>query len=137
MDFDKYDIEYLVSQYEMMEEVYSHPESFGKERIAKMKVAFDSFDKDGNGVLDRDEVGDLLKMHFKEHGINKQPTKADVDQFFDKLDEDKNDTIDFDEFKIFLIQNMKQQLVKPLAEYLKSQGFNLEEDEMEFKFGVH
>ena len=92
-----------VDPVEMMEEVYSHPESFGKERIAKMKVAFDSFDKDGNGVLDRDEVADLLKMHFKEHGINKQPTKADVDIFFDKLDEDKNDSIDFDEFKIFLI----------------------------------
>ena len=107
MDFEKYDMEYLVSQYEMMEEVYSHPESFGKERIAKMKVAFDSFDKDSNGVLDRDEVVDLLKMHFKEHGINKQPSKADVEMFFDKLDEDKNDSIDFEEFKIFLIQNMK------------------------------
>ena len=129
MDFEKYDMEYIVSQYEMMEEVYSHPESFGKERIAKMKVAFDSFDKDGNGVLDRDEVVDLLKMHFKEHGINKQPSKADVEHFFDKLDEDKNDSIDFDEFKIFLIQNMKQQLMKPLSDYLMQVGFNLKEDE--------
>ena len=136
MDFEKYDMEYLVSQYEMMEEVYSHPESFGKERIAKMKVAFDSFDKDGNGVLDRDEVVDLLKMHFKEHGINKQPTKTDVETFFDKLDEDKNDSIDFDEFKIFLIQTMKQQLMKPLSDHLLSVGFNLVEDDAEFKFGV-
>ena len=135
MDFEKYDMEYIVSQYEMMEEVYSHPESFGKERIAKMKVAFDSFDKDGNGVLDRDEVVDLLKMHFKEHGINKQPSKHDVEHFFDKLDEDKNDSIDFEEFKIFLIQNMKQQLMKPLSDYLMHQGFNLKEDEAEFKFG--
>ena len=82
MDFSKYDIEYLVSQYEMMMQVYDHPESFGKERIEKMRVAFDSFDKDGNGVLDREEVTDLLRMHFKETGINKKPTNADVDEFF-------------------------------------------------------
>ena len=33
MDFAQYDMEYLVSQYEMMKQVYKHPESFGKERI--------------------------------------------------------------------------------------------------------
>ena len=74
MDFSRYDMEYLVAQYEMMMEVYEHPESVGLERIEKMRVAFDSFDKDGNGVLDRDEVTDLLKMHFKETGMNKKPT---------------------------------------------------------------
>ena len=54
-------------------QVYDHPESVGRERIEKMRVAFDSFDKDGNGVLDREEITDLLKMHFKETGINKKP----------------------------------------------------------------
>ena len=39
-----------------------------------MRLAFDSFDKDGNGSLDREEVADLLKMHFKEVGINKKPS---------------------------------------------------------------
>ena len=46
MDFGKYDMEYLVSQYEMMLQVYEHPESVGRERIEKMRVAYDSFDKD-------------------------------------------------------------------------------------------
>ena len=73
MDYSKFDMEYLVSQYEMMEQVYNHPESFGKERIEKMRLAFDSFDKDGNGALDREEVADLLKKHFQEAGINKKP----------------------------------------------------------------
>ena len=90
MEFSQYDLEYLVSQYEMMMQVYEHPESVGRERIEKMRVAYDSFDKDGNGVLDRDEVTDLLKMHFKETGINKKPSQADVDEFFNKLDEDHN-----------------------------------------------
>ena len=101
-------MEYLVSQYEMMKEVYDHPESVGKERIEKMRVAYDSFDKDGNGVLDRDEVTDLLKMHFKETGINKKPTQADVDEFFNQLDEDHNQSIDFDEFVHFMLHNMRQ-----------------------------
>ncbi len=100
-------MEYLVSQYEMMLEVYEHPESVGRERIEKMRVAFDSFDKDGNGVLDRDEVADLLKMHFKETGINKKPAKKDVDEFFEQLDDDKNETIEFEEFVDFMLHNMK------------------------------
>ena len=108
MDFSKYDMEYLVSQYEMMLQVYEHPESVGRERIEKMRVAYDSFDKDGNGVLDRDEVWDLLKMHFKETGINKKPTQVDVDEFFQTLDEDHNGCIDFDEFVHFMLHNMKQ-----------------------------
>ena len=108
MEYSQYDMEYLVSQYEMMCEVYEHPESVGRERIEKMRVAYDSFDKDGNGYLDRDEVTDLLRMHFKETGINKKPTSADVDSFFETLDEDKNESIDFDEFVHFMLHNMKQ-----------------------------
>ena len=74
-EFDKYDLEYLVQQYEMMQEVYSHPEAFGKERIMKMRTAFDSFDKDNSGSLDKNEIKELLKMHLKELGEKKQPTQ--------------------------------------------------------------
>ena len=51
---------------------------------------------------------DLLKMHFKETGINKKPTQADVDEFFNQLDEDHNQSIDFDEFVHFMLHNMRQ-----------------------------
>ena len=125
MEFSQYDMEYLVSQYEMMMQVYEHPESVGRERIEKMKVAFDSFDKDGNGVLDRSEVEDLLKMHFKETGINKKPTQGDVTEFFNKLDKELNSTINFEEFVHFMLHNMKQQLIMPLHNYLVGEGFNL------------
>ena len=92
----------------MLEQVYQHPDSLGKERIEKMKLAFDSFDKDGNGYLDREEAADLLKMHFKDIGINKQPTLEEIDEFFDKLDADKSNTIEFSEFKIFMLSNVKR-----------------------------
>ena len=52
LDFEKYDMEYLVSQYEYMVNLYQYPESFGEDRKKKLKLAFDSFDKDGSGYLD-------------------------------------------------------------------------------------
>jgi len=134
MEFNQYDMEYLVSQYESMLQVYEHPESVGRERIEKMRVAYDSFDKDGNGVLDRAEVWDLLKMHFKETGMNKKPTQADVDELFNRLDEDRNETIDFDEFVHFMLYNMGQRLIMPLHSYLRTEGFNLPTIETKFSW---
>ena len=83
-----------------------------------MKKAFKSYDKDRNGVLDRREIVDLLVNHFKENGIKRRPTKDDVDSFFNNLDGDHSGAIDFDEFKIFLVDNMKQKLLSPLGDYL-------------------
>lgn len=87
-----------------------------------MKKAFKSYDKDGNGVLDRREVVDLLINHFKEEGIKRRPSKADVNAFFDSLDEDHSGVIDFNEFKHFLVENMKKKLLAPLGNYLRSKG---------------
>ena len=91
-----------------------------------MKKAFKSYDKDGNGVLDRREVVDLLSNHFKESGIKRKPTKADVDEFFGSLDEDHSGSIDFNEFKHFLIENMRRKLLAPLEGYLRAKGIELE-----------
>ena len=90
-----------------------------------MRRAFKSYDKDGNGVLDREEVFDLLINHFREQGIKKKPTIADVDAFFDKLDDDHSGEIEFDEFKDFLIETMHKNLMGPLREYLVLQGIQL------------
>ena len=90
-----------------------------------MKKAFKSYDKDGNGVLDRREVVDLLTNHFKEQGIKKKPSKKDVDEFFTGLDADHSGVIDFDEFKQFLIENMRRKLLAPLGNYLKSKGVDV------------
>ena len=39
-----------------------------KDKIETMRRAFKSYDRDGNGVLDKDEIYDLLTNHFKEQG---------------------------------------------------------------------
>ena len=96
-------MEYLAQQYEFMVELYKHPDSFGQERIEKLRIAFKSFDRDGNGVLDRDEVTDLLAMNFKEGGIQKRPSKAEVEAFFKSIDDDDNYEISFEEFKTMML----------------------------------
>ena len=92
-----------------------------------MRRAFKSYDRDGNGVLDREEIIDLLTNHFKEQGIKKKPSTADVDKFFMALDDDHSGEIEFEEFKDFLIQTMHRNLMGPLKEYLILQGINVTE----------
>lgn len=64
--FDQYDLRYLIDQYGKMKEIYEHDDSLASDKLETMKKAFKSYDKDGNGVLDRREVVDLLSNHFKE-----------------------------------------------------------------------
>jgi len=87
--------------------MYEHDDCIAKDKLDTMKKAFKSYDKDGNGVLDKREIVDLLTNHFKEQGIKKRPSKQDVQDFFCNLDEDHSGAIDFTEFKHFLINNMK------------------------------
>ena len=87
-----------------------------------MRRAFKSYDRDGNGVLDRNEIIDLLANHFKEQGIKKKPTSKDVDEFFSRLDDDHSGEVDFEEFKEFLVGTMHKNLMGPLREYLVLKG---------------
>ena len=91
-----------------------------------MRRAFKIYYKDGNGVLDREEIFDLLTNHFKEQGIKKKPTKEDVDQFFEQLDDDHSGEIEFEEFKDFLVMTMQNNLMKPLKEMLVLRGLNID-----------
>ena len=101
--FDQYHIEYLAEQYEKLQNLADNKELVTKDKIETMKRAFHSYDKDGNGVLDKDEIFDLLTNHFKEQGIKKKPTKADIEDFFADLDDDHSGEVDFEEFKEFMI----------------------------------
>ena len=123
--FEQYHIEYLAEQYEKLQNLAENKELVTKDRIETMKKAFKSYDKDGNGVLDKDEILDLLTNHFKEQGIKKKPNKADIDAFFASLDDDHSGEVDFEEFKEFMIQTMHKGLMGPLKEYLVLQGINV------------
>ena len=124
--FDQYHIEYLAEQYERLQDLAENKALVSKDKIEVMRRAFKSYDKDGNGVLDRDEIIDLLTNHFKEQGIKKKPSMADVDEFFNQLDDDHSGEVEFDGFKDFLVATMHKNLMGPLKEYLVLQGIALD-----------
>ena len=63
--FDQYHIEYLCEQYERLQVLAENRALVSKDKIETMKRALKSYDKDGNGVLDRQEVLDLLTNHLE------------------------------------------------------------------------
>ena len=123
---DEYHVEYLAEQYQKLQNLASNNMLIGKDKIEVMRRAFKSYDKDGNGVLDKDEIFDLLTNHFREQGIKKKPTQADVQEFFDRLDDDHSGEIEFDEFKEFLVETMQKNLMKPIREALLMNGVNID-----------
>ena len=123
---ENYHVDYLCEQYEKLKDLQKAHELVGKDKIEVMRRAFKSYDKDGNGVLDRDEIIDLLTNHFKEQGLNKKPTNEDVKDFFANLDDDHSGEIEFEEFKEFLVQTMQKNLMKPIREHLLMHGLNID-----------
>ena len=57
--FGKYDVRYLQEQYAKMREMVDS-DSFTKDKEPMLKKAFQSYDKDGNGVLDKVECLNLV-----------------------------------------------------------------------------
>jgi len=67
-------------------------EQYTEEQIAEFKEAFSLFDKDGDGTIDADELGTVLRS------LGNQPTDEEVEDMIKEADEDGNGTIDFAEF---------------------------------------
>ena len=97
--------------------------AFGDDTVGSIMA---KYDKDGNGVLDRAEITDLLTNHFKEQGIKKKPSNKDVEEFFEALDDDHSGEIEFEEFQDFLISTMQKNLMKPIREILLLNGVNID-----------
>ena len=58
-----------------------------------LRKVFDSFDKDGSGELDLNEVVEAAKE------LDQDVSIAELDSIFKKIDKNHNGKIDFDEFK--------------------------------------
>ena len=65
-------------------------------RIAKLKAAFDVFDKDGSGCLDTDEVIEILTRMSGGTPLS----EADAKEFIHQFDRDGDGSIDVNEFII-------------------------------------
>ena len=63
-DLSKLDLEYLVQQYELLQELYASPESLGKEKMDKIRKIFALFDADGSGHISADEATEMVLKHW-------------------------------------------------------------------------
>uniref|UniRef100_UPI0011C3426C Green fluorescent protein,Optimized Ratiometric Calcium Sensor,Green fluorescent protein,Green fluorescent protein n=1 Tax=Opsanus tau TaxID=8068 RepID=UPI0011C3426C len=66
----------------------------------ELSECFRIFDFDGNGFIDREEFGDIIRL------TGEQLTDEDVDEIFGDSDTDKNGRIDFDEF-LKMVENVQ------------------------------
>lgn len=71
-----------------------------------IKNAFNSYDKNKNGLLDLDEVESILMTFSKQNNLP-NPTRKESESVFQSLDLNKDGKIDYNEFKIFFTQFLK------------------------------
>eukprot|EP00536_Pseudo-nitzschia_multiseries_P002086 jgi/Psemu1/235350/estExt_Genewise1.C_280011 len=67
-------------------------DQYSEEQIAEFKEAFSLFDKDGDGTIDSEELGGILRS------LGNQPTEEEIEDMMREADTDGNGTIDFAEF---------------------------------------
>ena len=66
-------------------------------------LAFDAVDKSGDGSLDKEELGTVLKKVATKMGVT-PPTETDVKAVLDELDEDNDNEVSKDEFEHLIVQ---------------------------------
>ncbi|MCJ1440326.1 MAG: hypothetical protein MMC23_000809 [Stictis urceolatum] len=69
-----------------------HIEQLSEEEIASYKETFSIFDKDGNGTISAEELGEIMRS------LGQHPTDSELRDIVDEADIDGNGTIDFNEF---------------------------------------
>ncbi|GMH83501.1 hypothetical protein TrVE_jg5558 [Triparma verrucosa] len=74
-----------------------HPKSRAVMQKHLNKAFFSEFDKDGDGMLDKDEIKVMLEKEFGEKFSVKQ-----LDALFSKFDKDGNGQLDFEEYKVMM-----------------------------------
>ena len=126
VDLTKIDLEYLVTQYEILHEMYASPEAVGREKMAKIRKIFDLVDADGSGTIDSEEAMKMALTHWSTLGFTKKPTVEEVLEFFKEMDSDGSNSVTYEEFTLYLMNMMKMKYVKPLTDYFQSLGLRVE-----------
>ena len=69
--------------------------------IATYKAIFDHWDGNRDGVIQKDEIGTVLRA------AGQNPTEAEIDEFMARADTNENGVVDFDEF-ICMVDEVKK-----------------------------
>ncbi|EYU23702.1 hypothetical protein MIMGU_mgv1a023810mg, partial [Erythranthe guttata] len=75
-----------------------------KEQIVEIQEAFTMFDKDGDGCINIEELGIVMRS------LNQNPTEKELRDMINEVDSDGNGTIDFDEFLNLMTAKKMQEI---------------------------
>ncbi|KAM5338852.1 calmodulin-alpha-like [Glossophaga mutica] len=76
-------------------------EELSEEQVAEFKAAFTRFDKNGDGTINVQELGDVLKA------LGQNPTEDELKNIIAQVDTDGDGAISFPEFLAAMVKRMK------------------------------
>ena len=79
-----------------------------EEEEEAMKAAFEQCDENGDGVIDKKELRNLLKKHLKRR---RPPTKKQLARIMKEVDLDGDGVISYKEFRVMIINRKRKQNV--------------------------
>ena len=83
-----------------------------EEQISSIKEAFSLFDKDGDGIIDINLLGVLVRS------LNQYPTESEIDDMKREVDPESTSKIDFPEFLSLMARKIKD--IDPEEELLEA-----------------
>ena len=89
-----------------------------QEQLKECKEAFSKFDKNGDGVISREELREIMDT------MGQTPTDDELTDMLQKIDINNNGTIEFDEFLSMMLQKMKMKTRKQLKEAFATHDTN-------------
>ena len=125
-EFDKYDMDFLVDQYQLLLQIYSDEGQLSRERLLKMKKIFGIFDFDHQGGIDREEFKALVQKCWPQLGYQKKPSEEEIQRLFEQMDTNSGGEVTFDEFSRFMLAVLRKTYITPLKNYLQAEGLRLE-----------
>lgn len=87
-------------------------EKLTEEQVAEFREAFKIFDKDGDGKIDRTELGTVMRA------LGQNPTQREIDDLVNEIDQNNDSVINFAEFLTMMARQVKEQDVE--AEILEA-----------------
>lgn len=82
-------------------------DSLTPEQIAELRETFLLFDKDGDGTVNCDELGTVMRQ------LGQEPSDEELRQMIAEVDEDGSGEIEFEEFCTMMANRMNQPIDSP------------------------
>ncbi|CAI2377112.1 unnamed protein product [Moneuplotes crassus] len=78
-------------------------EDLSETQLEEFKEAFSLFDKDGDGTVDTNELGQVMRT------LGQNPTEAELNEMIQEVDVDGNGEIDFEEFVGLMAKKLNEE----------------------------